>query len=165
MAVSLGIDMAKEMGITKLEIQMDNEACYTMMDGNDSGYESSLPRSTPSTVSPSPVPNSMPPPPPRPPLYHSQSNSSRQQSSSRLGEANEPEVQPEPSELTSSRKGRKLTSPVWNHFERITVNDQFKAKCIHCNKLMSANTTNGTSNLNDHLTKRCTKKNQKVDIR
>lgn len=31
MAVSLGIDMAKEMGITKLEIQMDNEACVHVL--------------------------------------------------------------------------------------------------------------------------------------
>lgn len=34
-AVSLGMDMAKEMGINKLEIQMDNEACVQVLQSTD----------------------------------------------------------------------------------------------------------------------------------
>ncbi|KAE8681985.1 hypothetical protein F3Y22_tig00111278pilonHSYRG00126 [Hibiscus syriacus] len=28
----------------------------------------------------------------------------------------------------------KLTSPVWNHFEKVTVNGEEKAKCVHCSR-------------------------------
>ncbi|KAE8721012.1 hypothetical protein F3Y22_tig00017627pilonHSYRG00013 [Hibiscus syriacus] len=32
------------------------------------------------------------------------------------------------------RISRKLTSPVWNHFEKVTVNGEEKAKCVHCSR-------------------------------
>lgn len=54
---------------------------------------------------------------------------------------------------------------MWDHFYKFDVNGESKAKCIHCDKILSANITNETSHLKDHLTKRCSKKNLKDDIR
>lgn len=137
--------------------------------GDESGYESSCPRTTPSTVSPSPVRGDSrmqpPPPPPRPPLHPS---TSRKRSSADFSSQQAQLFEGEQAQDFSSapsRKGRKLTSPVWEHFERLTVNGEKKAKCVHCDKMLSANTTNGTSHLKDHLNLRCSKKNLKVDIR
>ena len=75
-------------------------------DGIESGYDSSCPPSTPSTVSPSPVPamrqTSLPPLPPRAP---SSKRKAPEQNSSQLGD----DIEPEPSQL-GGRKSRKLTS-------------------------------------------------------
>ncbi|KMT11306.1 hypothetical protein BVRB_5g109870 [Beta vulgaris subsp. vulgaris] len=141
------------------------------MEGDESTYESSFLRSTPSTVSPSPsqVRNEThmqpPPPPSRPPLIPSQSSRSRKKFStleaSQGIEENEGELG---SQSAAACKSRKLTSPVWDHFERLTIDEEKKAKCIHCEKILPANSTNGTSHLKDHLNLRCSKKNFKVDI-
>ncbi|KMS95189.1 hypothetical protein BVRB_011490 [Beta vulgaris subsp. vulgaris] len=36
---------------------------------------------------------------------------------------------------------RKLTSPVWNHFEKVIVNGEEKAQCVHCSQHYSAKAT------------------------
>uniref|UniRef100_A0A803M5D5 BED-type domain-containing protein n=1 Tax=Chenopodium quinoa TaxID=63459 RepID=A0A803M5D5_CHEQI len=54
---------------------------------------------------------------------------------------------------------------VWEHFQKITINGMPKAKCLHCDHILSAITKNGTSHLKDHINLRCTRKNSKVDIR
>lgn len=137
-------------------------------DGNESGYDSSCPPSTPSSVSPSPTPNMQAPPPPpskcRPPLHpsSSQRKAFELKTPSQVGE----DTESDPSQgISGSRKSRKRTSPVWDHFNPFDVDGEAKAQCIHCDKILSANTTNGTSHLKDHLTRRCSKKNLKVDIR
>lgn len=137
------------------------------MDGHVSGYESSCPRSTPSTVFLTPISGDgqtpvMPPPPPRPPLHPSISKirSSVDFSSQQAQKIEGKQSLPSP----LSRKVRKLTSPIWDHFEKLTINGEKTAKCVHCDKMLSANTTNGTSHLKDHLNLRCSKKNLQVDI-
>ncbi|KMS99639.1 hypothetical protein BVRB_1g022080 [Beta vulgaris subsp. vulgaris] len=135
---------------------------------DDSVYGSSIPRTTPSqhTTSPSPSPTppltNLPSSSHRPPLHPTHSKFKKQTTQQQAFE-----TEGEPSEIlsTSTRKGRKLTSPVWDHFERIDVNGEKKAKCLHCDKLMSAKGSNGTSHLRDHMVKRCIRKHQKVDIR
>lgn len=124
-----------------------------VIDNNvESGYDSSCPTSTPSTLTtPSPPPPSMMmPPPPRPPTNPSQSRGKTSL--------------PSQSE-TTTRRGRKHTSPVWDHFQRIIINGHPKAKCLHCDQILSAITKNGTSHLKDHIQLRCTRKNLIVDIR
>uniref|UniRef100_A0A803MZP9 BED-type domain-containing protein n=1 Tax=Chenopodium quinoa TaxID=63459 RepID=A0A803MZP9_CHEQI len=54
---------------------------------------------------------------------------------------------------------------VWEHFQKITINGMPKAKCLHCDHILSAITKNGTSHFKDHINLRCTRKNSKVDIR
>ncbi|KAE8702437.1 hypothetical protein F3Y22_tig00110482pilonHSYRG00041 [Hibiscus syriacus] len=46
---------------------------------------------------------------------------------------------------------RKFTSPIWNHFEKVTVNGEEKAKCVHCSRYYYAKGKNGTSHLKDHI--------------
>ena len=61
----------------------------------------------------------------------------------------------------SSAKKRKLTSDVWNDFERITNADGSQnAKCNHCRKLFVAGSNSGTSHLRNHLS-RCNSKKKK----
>ncbi|KAE8733017.1 hypothetical protein F3Y22_tig00001644pilonHSYRG00324 [Hibiscus syriacus] len=57
---------------------------------------------------------------------------------------------------TNSRK-RKLTSVVWNHFEKVNVNGEDKAKCRYCKKKLGANSKNGTRHWHDHF-KSCPKR-------
>ncbi|KAK9733655.1 hypothetical protein RND81_04G082100 [Saponaria officinalis] len=56
-------------------------------------------------------------------------------------------------------------SMVWDHFQKLQVNGETKAKCLHCNILMSGKSTNGTSHLKDHITLRCPRKHFKIDIK
>ncbi|KAE8662422.1 hypothetical protein F3Y22_tig00113337pilonHSYRG00037 [Hibiscus syriacus] len=51
---------------------------------------------------------------------------------------------------TNSRK-RKLTSIVWNHFEKVNVNGEDKGECRYCKKKLGANSKNGTRHLHDHF--------------
>ncbi|KAE8727321.1 hypothetical protein F3Y22_tig00005465pilonHSYRG00049 [Hibiscus syriacus] len=51
---------------------------------------------------------------------------------------------------TNSRK-RKLTSVVWNHFEKVNVNGEDKAECRYCKKKLGANSKKGTQHLHDHF--------------
>jgi len=56
---------------------------------------------------------------------------------------------------------RKLTSVVWNDFEKVRVDGVWKAKCNHCNKKLSATSRNGTTHLKTHL-KTCPYNNKKA---
>ncbi|XP_039043661.1 uncharacterized protein LOC120182893 [Hibiscus syriacus] len=51
---------------------------------------------------------------------------------------------------TNCRK-RKLTSVVWNHFEKVNVNGEDKVECRDCKKKLGANSKNGTRHLHDHF--------------
>ncbi|KAK9683107.1 hypothetical protein RND81_10G117100 [Saponaria officinalis] len=46
---------------------------------------------------------------------------------------------------------------------KLQVNGETKAKCLHCNLLMSGKSTNGTSHLKDHITLRCPRKHLKIE--
>ena len=56
---------------------------------------------------------------------------------------------------------RKLTSVVWNDFEKVRVDGVWKAKCNHYNKKLSATSRNGTTHLKTHL-KTCPYNNKKA---
>ena len=51
---------------------------------------------------------------------------------------------------TTTRK-RKLTSDVWNHFEKMIINGAEKAECNYCKKKLGGNSKDGTTHLRDHL--------------
>ena len=51
-----------------------------------------------------------------------------------------------------SRK-RKLTSIVWNSFEKVIVDGQSYAICKHCNSRLKAGSKNETKHLHVHLDK------------
>ncbi|KAH9619729.1 hypothetical protein KSS87_019610 [Heliosperma pusillum] len=55
------------------------------------------------------------------------------------------------------KKPKRLTSAVWNHFERIKNADICYAICVHCNKRMSGSSNSGTTHLRNHLM-RCLKR-------
>lgn len=40
---------------------------------------------------------------------------------------------------------------LWSHFDKIKVNGEDKAKCRFCNKILGANSKNGTHQLHHHL--------------
>ena len=61
-----------------------------------------------------------------------------------------------------SRK-RKLTSVVWNSFEKVIVDGQSYAICKHCNSRLKAGSKNGTKHLHVHLDRFIKRKN--VDIK
>ncbi|XP_010273438.1 PREDICTED: zinc finger BED domain-containing protein RICESLEEPER 1-like [Nelumbo nucifera] len=54
------------------------------------------------------------------------------------------------------KKTKRLTSLVWNDFERVKRGDVCVAVCKHCKKKLSGSSTSGTSHLRNHL-KRCQK--------
>ncbi|WCJ32329.1 Zinc finger BED domain-containing protein RICESLEEPER 1 [Euphorbia peplus] len=55
------------------------------------------------------------------------------------------------------KKPKRLTSVVWNHFERIRKADICYAVCVHCNKKLSGSSNSGTTHLRNHLM-RCLKR-------
>lgn len=55
------------------------------------------------------------------------------------------------------KKPKRLTSVVWNHFERIKKADLCYAVCLHCNKRLSGSSNSGTTHLRNHLM-RCLKR-------
>lgn len=55
------------------------------------------------------------------------------------------------------KKPKRLTSVVWNHFERVRKADICYAVCIHCNKRLSGSSNSGTTHLRNHLM-RCLKR-------
>ncbi|XP_057451104.1 zinc finger BED domain-containing protein RICESLEEPER 1-like [Lotus japonicus] len=55
------------------------------------------------------------------------------------------------------KKPKRLTSVVWNHFERIRKADVCYAVCVHCNKKLSGSSNSGTTHLRNHLI-RCLKR-------
>lgn len=55
------------------------------------------------------------------------------------------------------KKPKRLTSVVWNHFERVRKADICYAICVHCNKKLSGSSNSGTTHLRNHLM-RCLKR-------
>ena len=66
------------------------------------------------------------------------------------------QTQNDDSNVANSKK-RKLTSVVWNHFEKLEINGQEKAKCHYCKKKLAGGSRNGTRHLHDHF-KSCPKR-------
>ncbi|KAL4318912.1 hypothetical protein GQ457_18G011220 [Hibiscus cannabinus] len=58
---------------------------------------------------------------------------------------------------TVIKKPKRLTSVVWNHFERVRKADICYAVCVHCNKKLSGSSNSGTTHLRNHLM-RCLKR-------
>lgn len=57
-----------------------------------------------------------------------------------------------------AKKPKRLTSVVWNHFERVRKADNVcYAICVHCNKKLSGSSNSGTTHLRNHLM-RCLKR-------
>ncbi|XWS10177.1 hypothetical protein CRYUN_Cryun39dG0053200 [Craigia yunnanensis] len=55
------------------------------------------------------------------------------------------------------KKPKRLTSVVWNHFERVKKADICYAVCVHCNQKLSGSSNSGTTHLRNHLM-RCLKR-------
>ena len=66
-------------------------------------------------------------------------------------------------DVTLLSRKRKLTSVVWNSFEKFIVDGQSYAICKHCNSRLKAESKNGTKHLHVHLD-RCIKR-KNVDIK
>ena len=60
-------------------------------------------------------------------------------------------------------KKRKLTSIVWNEFEKVIIDGQDYAICKHCKSKLKADSNNGTKHLHVHLD-RCIKR-RNIDIK
>ncbi|PWA63410.1 zinc finger, BED-type [Artemisia annua] len=58
---------------------------------------------------------------------------------------------------TPAKKPKRLTSVVWNHFERVRKADACYAVCTHCQKKLSGSSNSGTTHLRNHLM-RCLKR-------
>lgn len=58
---------------------------------------------------------------------------------------------------SGAKKPKRLTSVVWNHFERVRKADICYAVCVHCNKKLSGSSNSGTTHLRNHLM-RCLKR-------
>ncbi|KAJ1380629.1 Zinc finger, BED-type [Sesbania bispinosa] len=58
---------------------------------------------------------------------------------------------------SGTKKPKRLTSVVWNHFERVRKADICYAVCVHCNKKLSGSSNSGTTHLRNHLM-RCLKR-------
>ncbi|XP_047334160.1 zinc finger BED domain-containing protein RICESLEEPER 2-like isoform X2 [Impatiens glandulifera] len=58
---------------------------------------------------------------------------------------------------TPLKKSKRLTSVVWNHFERVRKADTCYAVCLHCKKKLSGSSNSGTTHLRNHLV-RCLKR-------
>ncbi|XP_051115044.1 zinc finger BED domain-containing protein RICESLEEPER 1-like [Andrographis paniculata] len=56
-----------------------------------------------------------------------------------------------------AKKTKRLTSVVWNHFERVRKADVQYAVCVHCKKKLSGSSNSGTTHLRNHLL-RCLKR-------
>ncbi|KAL6543343.1 hypothetical protein OROHE_010863 [Orobanche hederae] len=56
-----------------------------------------------------------------------------------------------------AKKTKRLTSIVWNHFERVQKADAQYAICGHCKKKLSGSSNSGTTHLRNHLV-RCLKR-------
>lgn len=56
-----------------------------------------------------------------------------------------------------AKKSKRLTSVVWNHFERVRKADICYAVCVHCKKKLSGSSNSGTTHLRNHLL-RCLKR-------
>lgn len=63
----------------------------------------------------------------------------------------------EVSNETPVKKSKRLTSVVWNHFEKVKKADIYYAVCVHCQKKLSGSSNSGTTHLRNHLI-RCLKR-------
>ena len=56
---------------------------------------------------------------------------------------------------SSNKKKRGVREPsyVWEHFTKVTIDGELKAKCNHCRAKLVASSNNGTSHLDRHLKK------------
>jgi hypothetical protein len=63
----------------------------------------------------------------------------------------------EVSNETPVKKTKRLTSVVWNHFERVRKAEICYAVCLHCKKKLSGSSNSGTTHLRNHLI-RCLKR-------
>lgn len=61
------------------------------------------------------------------------------------------------------RRRRKLSSKVWNDFDKQVIGGKTKAICNHCKTKLSAEKNHGTSHLHDHLKSCLYKRQRKVD--
>jgi len=59
---------------------------------------------------------------------------------------------------------RKLTSDVWHHFQRKSINGKDKAICMGCKGIFVGGGRNGTTHLREHL-RRCLKVKNQADIK
>lgn len=69
-----------------------------------------------------------------------------------------------PSELTSCKHGKKLTSEAWEFFDRVVIKGVLKAKCKYCPSLLSYKGANGTSHLLKHARKVCPGKHLRLGV-
>ncbi|KAK9997349.1 hypothetical protein SO802_022035 [Lithocarpus litseifolius] len=51
----------------------------------------------------------------------------------------------------SPPKRRRLTSKIWNDFDRVKIDGQDRAICKHCQKNLSGSSSSGTTHLKNHL--------------
>nr|GLL22750.1 zinc finger BED domain-containing protein RICESLEEPER 1-like [Ipomoea trifida] len=63
---------------------------------------------------------------------------------------------------TPAKRSKRLTSVVWNHFERVRKGEICYAVCVHCKKKLSGSSNSGTTHLRNHLL-RCLKRSD-VDV-
>ena len=66
---------------------------------------------------------------------------------------------PEVSEASPSKR-RRLTSVIWNDFDRVETDGQHRAICKHCQKNLSGSSKSGTTHLRNHLTRCSTLKSE-----
>ncbi|KAH9723471.1 BED-type domain-containing protein [Citrus sinensis] len=73
-------------------------------------------------------------------------------------DSNDNEVEEISLSTLKDKKGKKV-STAWDHFTKVTINGEKKAKCMHCNAILEAKYTSGTTSLNRHV-KSCFSRNQ-----
>ncbi|KAH9657272.1 BED-type domain-containing protein [Citrus sinensis] len=73
-------------------------------------------------------------------------------------DSNDNEVEEISLSTLKDKKGKKV-STAWDHFTKVTINGEKKAKCMHCNAFLEAKYTLGTTSLNRHV-KSCFSRSQ-----
>lgn len=53
--------------------------------------------------------------------------------------------------IIGTRTSKKPTSKVWEYFVKVNVIEVIKAKCKHCNVILSTGSASGTSHLLKHV--------------
>lgn len=89
-------------------------------------------------------------------------NQSQSMNESQEYESHEQPFQEEATNVNGNK--RRLTSDVWNHFDRKTIDGVVKAECKYCHKKLAGSSRNGTTHLREHYTNRC-KRRKTIDIR
>ncbi|KAL5728393.1 hypothetical protein ACHQM5_001485 [Ranunculus cassubicifolius] len=65
---------------------------------------------------------------------------------------------------STPQKSRRLTSPAWNNFERVSINGIIFGICQKCKEKIRAPSKNGTKSLLNHMNKHCPKRGGQVAI-